>query len=550
MKKFFILFKENFLFAYCSLLLPFVVLYPKLPLFDLIPGYIVRVRIEDFLILFGIILLFIKTIKSGFSSWLKTPISKPIFLYLLVGFLSMLSALFVTKTVFLEPLHSGKMLVHFLRRVEYFSIFFLFFLSIKNLKQVKFLVFIFMIALVGVNIYGFGQKYLSWPVFSTMNREFSKGFRLVLTEHARVNSSFGGHYDLAAYLVMALILAASLIFGLRNNFLKVLCLIIYVASLYLLILTASRTSFISYMVGLIILIIIFFIKNKKISWLITRGFITIYFSIFVLLSFGELNDRFAQLAGVKQIWSVIGFVKEPLKISVPNHLTLQEELSLISSESDVPPKIASGSKAVVTPAGGAKPSLPPDVTLNIPEKYEVIYVIDETTGKKVATLSAVSRHYSDAAWQVGLSGAIRLDALWPRAWAGFKTNPLLGTGYSTLTKETIAQFTEAESTDNDYLRALGETGVLGFISFFGIIGLCLWLIFGELRKSVNDKKEKDNFFFLSYASYVAFTVGLLINASYIDVFESSKVAFTFWVLTALILKLKELKTFTVKIKLK
>ena len=61
-----------------------------------------------------------------------------------------------------------------------------------------------------VAVYGFGQKYLYWPAFSTMNREFSKGWVLYLTEHARVLSTFGGHYDLAAFIMMVLILLWSL----------------------------------------------------------------------------------------------------------------------------------------------------------------------------------------------------------------------------------------------------------------------------------------------------------------------------------------------------
>jgi O-antigen ligase len=518
-------FKKNLLFYYVCFLVLFVILYPKIPLFDLIPGYIVRVRIEDFLILFGFLIVIFNYLKHGYKKN-KTPLDRPILIYLVIGFLSMLSAVLITKTVFIEPLHSGKMLIHWFRRIEYFSIFYIFYLALKEKRQLKILLVVLFIAVIGVNIYGFGQKYLQWAVYSTMNREFSKGWLLVLTEHARVNSTFAGHYDLAAFLVITLPLSVSMFFGLKNLILKILSLAIFISSLYLMILTASRTSFISYIVALIVLLVFWSIRKKNWKWSLTRGFVVLYLSFFVLLSFGELNERFAQIMGVKQIWYMVGFIREPFKIDLPKHVSLEKELSLVASESDVPPKIV---------------SLPPDVNTNVPEKVITTYITDKF-GNQVATTTAVERRYSDAAFEVGLSGAIRLDALWPRAWAAFKKNPLLGTGYSTLTKETVAQFTEAESTDNDYLRALGETGILGFVSFFGIIALILWKVIQKLKKAgyflIKAKQEKSEvlFNFLLYTAYIAGTVGLLVNAAYIDVFEASKVAFIYWCVTALILR--------------
>lgn len=520
-------FSSVFFFLYVCFLTAFVILYPKLPLFDLIPGYIVRVRIEDFLILFAVIWLIASEFKNKFKNIRQTPLTKLIFIYLFIGFLSMLSALLITKTVFWEPLHSGKMFIHWVRRIEYFSIFFIFYFAVKNYQHIKIIILIMLITLIGVNIYGFGQKYLSWAVFSTMNREFSKGWQLVLTEHARVNSSFAGHYDLAAYLVICLLLSVSLFFGLKNRLLKISALTIFTSSLYLLILTASRTSFIAYISGLIFLLFIWSFRKKNFFWSVSRGFFVLYLSFFVFFSFGELNARFAQIMGINQIWRLIGFVKEPLKLNIPEHLTLQDELSLVATSTDNPPKIVNKNN------NEKEQQLPPDVYKDIPEKIETKYIIDEK-GNKVATTSAVARRYSDTAFQVGLSGAIRLDALWPRAFAAFKKNPILGTGYSTLTKETVAQFTEAESTDNDWLRALGETGILGLISFFGIILYSIVLVFKKIFLTKNMVN------FAIYSAYIAGTFGLLINALYIDVFEASKIAFIFWSFTAIVLRLKEI----------
>ena len=55
-----------------------------------------------------------------------------------------------------------------------------------------------------------------------------------------------------------------------------------------------------------------------------------------------------------------------------------------------------------------------------------------------------------------------MNVEWPRAIRALKKNPLLGTGYSSITL----------ATDNDYLRLLGETGVLGFLAFL-LIGVRL-----------------------------------------------------------------------------
>ncbi|HCC84099.1 MAG TPA: hypothetical protein DEP87_00205, partial [Candidatus Pacebacteria bacterium] len=51
--------KINWLFSLSLLLLVFIPLYPKIPLFDVLPGYIVRVRVEDFLVvLTGVVWLY------------------------------------------------------------------------------------------------------------------------------------------------------------------------------------------------------------------------------------------------------------------------------------------------------------------------------------------------------------------------------------------------------------------------------------------------------------------------------------------------------------
>lgn len=131
------------------------------------------------------------------------------------------------------------------------------------------------------------------------------------------------------------------------------------------------------------------------------------------------------------------------------------------------------------------------------------------------------------------STSIRLAVEWPRAIRAFLKNPLLGTGYASTTL----------ATDNDYLRALGETGLLGFIGMFFVYFRVMWeLIKKSWVKGIFSKKEID-FRTVYLAGLIGAIPGILLNAVFIDVFEASKFAMSFWFLVgfgiALIVK-KEL----------
>src|SRR5581483_10769323 len=79
------------------------------------------------------------------------------------------------------------------------------------------------------------------------------------------------------------------------------------------------------------------------------------------------------------------------------------------------------------------------------------------------------------------------------------------------------------ATDGDYLRFLGESGFVGlatFLSIFLILGITLYASGKELTSPII------RFFVFGLVGGV---VGLLVNAFFIDVFESSKVAETLWI---------------------
>lgn len=536
MKKLLSWFDRNILTIFSFFLIGFIPLYPKIPVLELIPGYIVRVRLEDFFILFAFFIFLLQVLRK--KAKFKTIIFWPMIIYLGIGLLSILSAMFITRSIPLNLLHIGKMLLHWVRRIEYFSVFYIFYNGINNLKSFKKFTTWLLFILIALAIYGYGQKYLYWPVFSTMNREFSKGIKLYLTEHARVPSTFGGHYDLAAFLIIFLTLFTSFFLLVKNKFVKFLFIIGFLFSYWLLILTASRTSFIGYLVALTILMLILGLK-KNIRWAIPRYLTILFLSMLIMLFFGDLSQRFAHFFNMPKIKETLGIniILKPFRAPPPNSIALNEDVQLVMDRTDERP-VESKPKPSGGISGGIETNLPPDVYENLPDFREASKtatlagrIIDATGASR---LVVVPRSFSENAYKYGLSTAIRLDALWPWAIEAFKTNPLLGTGYSTLNKSSLGDFTEAESTDNDYLRSLGETGLLGFLSFAVIIFLVLKTALQSL------KKPKDNLVFAYTVSFIAFTVGLLINAFYIDVFEASKVALTFWALTGVLFALQNL----------
>lgn len=495
-------------------LLAFLPLYPKWPLFDALPGYIVRVRLEDFVI-GSCLLIFLIQVSRGRAYLKKNPLFKPIILYLAIGLISAISAVLITHTVPAESLHVGKLFLHWARRVEYMSLAFIFFAALSSRDSLKRILTVFVITGLIVSLYGFGQKYLAWPVYSTMNREFSKGWRLVLTEHARVSSTFAGHYDLAAFAVIQLPLLASLIFFLPKKH-RLWALPVFILMFATLLLTASRTSFIAYLVGLTV---VFALLGKKVSYkkAILAWIFFMVISAAGLRSFGSLYSRFAHVLMLDRIETFVNDqVFARLKPSPSHDIHINQDLSLVYTETDTPP-------STPPPLAG---TLPPDVYEAIPESFPEASLsgVPDSSG---TGQEGKPRTYSDSAFKYGLSSAIRFDALWPRALAGFKSNPLLGSGYSTLTKEQVTDFTEAESTDNDYLRALGETGLLGFISYFAIFIIALIKTYQHLSKS------KSQLEIAYYAGFIALVVSLLVNALYIDIFEASKVAYTLWAVMGL-----------------
>lgn len=423
-------------------------LYPKFP-FLRIPGTYVSIRLEDIILVIAALVL-VAHVLPRLSKFLRNKINKAIFISLLVGLVSLFSALFVTKTV--QP-HLG--VLHWLRRVEYFIPFFLGVIVIrKDKRNLEFFLKVLMVSILLAFLYGFGQRHLSWPIIVTQNQEYARGVALRYVPGGHINATFAGHYDLATFLILLLPINLSLLILTKSFRIKTMALAVILSGMWLLSFSGSRISAASYLVAATLSLI--FLKRYK--------FVPVLILISILF-FGmstNLTSRYQRLFNVG---------KEKI-----------EEIN---------------NKLLLNPLLGE---------VNAVEEFDNVSLRKKTT---VSTPSPVPV-FEDR------STSIRFDVEWPRALRALSKNPLLGTGYSSITL----------ATDNDYLRLLGEVGILGFLAFF--------LIFFRIGKKILDSfplmKNFKGVELAFMAGFVGALPGIFINALFIDVFEASKFAIIFWLL--------------------
>lgn len=463
MQNFFSVFKRN-MFWVLVFLVVFIPLYPKFP-FANIPGTYVAIRLEDLIIagaFFAWLILNIGKIRG----YLKEAIFQAVLLFWLIGGLSLLSAVLISHSV--QP-HLG--LLHWVRRMEYMSLFIVAATSIESVKQVKILVWAFLITMALVVLYGFGQIWLDFPVISTTNKEFSKGLILYLTKGARVSSTFAGHYDLAIFLSMALMVIAGLFFYQKGLICKLGFLAMGAGSFVLLGLTAARVSFVATFIGLAA---VFWLNKKR--WFLA-GLVVL--GLVVLAAVPDLRHRLVATVTVN---------------------------------------LMGGGGAKYNPPAGTTTVYTP--IKQIPESSRATFLkkIKESTSSAtengaIAYDTAPGEPINTTELGVYRSFGIRMNVEWPRALNAFYKNPLLGTGYSSITL----------ATDNDILRSLGEVGVLGTLA----LGLVFLILVREMVSFRKDGHGFENLFILGLLGsvFVFFATTL-----FIDVLEASKIAEIFWLM--------------------
>lgn len=495
---------SHLLLILAAFLFAFIPLFPKIPLFDILPGYIVRVRVEDFLVGFTGIVWLTQILRKKVE-W-KHSVFFFVLAYSALGITSMLLGSVLTQTIPPQLIHIGKSALHFFRYLEYFSLFFFTYSAVKTKKHIEIFVGVLAITVIAIALYGAGQKYLNWPLYSTMNREYSKGEALYLSEYARVQSTFAGHYDLTAYLVLVLPILFALTLSTSSRRTQILFSFSQLAGIWLLLVGSSKGSLAAYVVT-IALVLFFKFKNTKksvphiLKWILVGMLAMSVFAVGILFFSPELYKTLANTS-------------KPLAPAYSIFLKIDARLP-----DDSPLKLVKTNR---TAEGSVKPD---DVYVDVPDYVKV--ATTSATGETTYYLVEKERTWSENALKYGLSMGIRLDTLWPQALAGLMKNPLTGSGYATLNKGESSVYTEADSTDNNFLRVLGETGVLGFALFFGLIFYLGITAFKKVRAT-------DSYISTLNAGYIAGLVGLLINAITIDVFAASKVAFTFWAISGFV----------------
>lgn len=541
MKKLFSWIWNNILFLSTLFLLMFIPLYPKLPLFDVNNTW-VYVRVEDFLVAvvlaLWLLLFFTKKVT------IKTPLTVPIMIYWLVGALATIHGVVLIFPE-ISNVFPNVAFLAFLRHMEYMSLFFVAYSSMKDKKLLPAVIFTLIFTFFLVLIYGIGQKYLGFSAYLTMNEEFAKGIPIKLSQLSRVPSTFAGHYDLAAYLVLMIPILASLIFGLKNWLLKFILLTGVILGFSVLFMTVSRVSF---FVLFIALFVVLYLQNKKLI-IYFLPFVAIL-AVFFFISQSALFSRFGNT--VKEVnvlvdaktGRAIGHVEyvplenfenkpisqrrigengqiytEPIKKDEESKASPSSFLSLNKLPFHVPlvsdVNLSTGENL---PQGTAYVNLP-----LAPTTKKLKYFFYEKSKSSNSLSLEVFIFHGDflikKAAAYDLSFTTRFQGEWPNTLKAFKKNIFLGSGYGSVSL----------AVDNNYLRILGETGALGITAFFAI-----FLSFGIYVKKIlpNIESKITRSFVLGF---VAGLVGLALNAILIDVFEASKIAFTLWILIGAIL---------------
>ncbi|MBA3723297.1 MAG: O-antigen ligase family protein [Candidatus Levybacteria bacterium] len=502
MKKILTLIDNNILRFGVAFAILFTALYPKLPSVHINNTW-VYIRLEDFVILALALIWFIQLLRKKVS--LPRPEGYALLLYWLGGLVSLLYCLTFIAPTLVNFFPTVAWLQYF-RRIEYMILFFIAFSSVKNVKDVYFYLTTLCVTLIGIIFYAFGQRFytLLWaafpdffqkypfcfPAFLTGNEEFAKGVPLCLNELSRVNATFGGHYDLSAYLVMVIPILVALVFAVKRWWMKIVLIVLALFALEVLNFTSSRTSFGAYVVGITGMLILW---HKK-RWIIP----VLAVSLGVMLLFGSATiQRFSNTIQEVQVVSTENALPSDLQKIIADAKKAEE-----IKNSEVPPAsdFTVGSNPTATQSGYT--------TILTDEQLKRIQA-DNISISSVSGTFLIKKAYA-----LDVSFTTRFQAEWPRNWNAFLYSPVFGTGYSSLTL----------ATDNDYLRALGETGLVGFLTF-----LFIFVILGIfMRMSVIHVKDPIvRAFMFGLAGGV---IGLLINAVLIDVFEASKVAEPLWIL--------------------
>jgi hypothetical protein len=486
----------------------FIPLFPKLP-FKMVDYTYIAIRFEDLLVAFIYFVFLIQLLR-------KKVVLNRTYLFLFIAFWIATFASFVLGFYVQHTIRVANVgFLNALRRIEYMSIFFVFAAVTKTRKDIIFYLRLILSTVVIVTLYGLGQKYLGWPAVQTMNPEYAKGYLLVLDSWSRISSTFGGHYDLSAFLLLLIPLLLALTVKVNKWF-----YLIFLLALSNLVLAGSRVSTGAYALS-VLPFLLFYRKWKLLV-------ITVIASVGLTFLSTNLTQRISRSFQTKQIF----IDKTTGQTTVPRRLQPDD----LPVGDFIVNKTAADSQAVdvatvdtnTADAKAVKLNLLDDIRTQARKEGKVLTAEEENklVEEAFANMKVVSAVVPD------ISVATRLQVEWPRAIKAFLKYPIFGKGPSSIT----------EATDNDYLRWLGEFGIVGTGLFMFILAKLFFTLFAAAKTSAPDH--------LIVGAALAGFFGLLINATMIDIFEASKVAFIFWMIMGMVIGYFEHQNIGTKFKIK
>ena len=478
---------DNNLLRYLTIGFIFVIpLAPKLPL-QMINYTYIALRIDDIYMAILAIVFGVQFLRK------KVQLPKKITL-LFIAFwssvmISFIWGYYVQKTIIFD--HLG--FLHALRRIEYMFIFLVILTQVKSINDFKFFLKMLFISVFIFVLYGYGQKYLGWPAVQTMNPEYAKGYILILDPWSRISSTFAGHYDLSAALTLLL----PIMIGFAVSYQQLRYILLFSLSIGTLVLSATRASYIGYILSIS-------------SYLLyIRKFNILIYAFIITAVATPLSDNLANR---------ITRTFQPTKVSIDTE-TGDARVNRRLRPDDLPPgdfganTIIPGEKSLTLSDLSAEEQLAARLKIQDDIIEESIrdgksYSADEINS---AVDEMLQRQVFVTKYLPDISISTRLQVSWPRAIAAFMKNPFLGSGPSSL----------GEATDGDYFRWLGEKGLLGTGLFLSIFTVIAFTIFSRARQM-----EKRNSYI--FHGFIFGFAGAFINASTIDIFEASKFAYIFW----------------------
>ncbi|OGK30191.1 hypothetical protein A3F29_00845 [Candidatus Roizmanbacteria bacterium RIFCSPHIGHO2_12_FULL_33_9] len=475
---------NNILYLFLYVYIFLIPLYFKLPFIDIEYTY-VYIRLEDIFIAAFYFLFLIQILRKKVK--LQTKFLLPVILFWISIFISFAIGHYILETVPVFQLG----FLHTLRRIEYMTIFFVAMSLITSKKMLLRVLTLYVVTLLLVSLYGIGQRLLNFPAVQTANPEYARGHILYLTPEARISSTFGGHFDLSAYMALSIPIAIGYYLYTKRKWV----ILVFTLGISNLIYTVQRISFFAYGVSTTLFLLL--VKRFKLYIYI------VLLSAGLILVSGDLTERFAQTFQFRLIFvnTKTGNVDINQTISV-------KELPAGNLEIPIPAKKKAVKKtekeqkeidAIAQKQALAEAQLR-GISINSAEFNKLVNQFSSLIDVKRALLCDISC-------------STRLQIEWPRAVYAFLKNPLFGTGASSLT----------EATDSDYFRWFGEFGLIGALLFW-------YILFAIARFNIKNKKilsqdEKELYYGFLFGFFA-----LVLNASYIDVFEASKVAYSFWLI--------------------